>query len=130
MEQQPVAHIKVTKIHAALASEEDDQLAVEQPLEINLEYTAPGGRMQQRISITMRTPGNDEDLASGFLFTEGITRQANEVLDIIVLPGDANRVLVRLREDAAPSLPASTKSFVTTSACGVCGKESIDSIRT
>ena len=125
-----IAHIKVTKIHAARACEEDDQLAVEQPLEISLEYTTPGGRTQQRISITMRTPGNDDELAAGFLFTEGIIRHHHEVLDIIQPPAGANHILVHLHPEANPALPSTAKSFVTTSACGVCGKQDIDAIRT
>jgi len=125
-----IAHIKVTKIHAAHACEEDDQLAVEQPLEISLEYTASGGRTQQRISITMRTPGNDDELAAGFLFTEGIIRHYQEVLDIVQSSSGANHILVRLHNNANPALPSTAKSFVTTSACGVCGKQDIDAIRT
>jgi len=130
MQQQPIAHVKVKRIHSSLAQEEDDQLAVEQPLEIAIEYSTPGGREQQRISITMRTPGNDAELAAGFLFTEGIIRQRSEVLDIITSPGGDNRVLVRLHPDTSPLLPGTPKSFVTTSACGVCGKESIDALHT
>lgn len=131
MQQQSIAHVKVKRIHSALAQEEDDQLAVEQPLEISVEYSTPGGgRQQQRISITMRTPGNDAELAAGFLFTEGIIQQHSQVQDIVFPPDGDNRVLVGLHPHVNPSLPGSVKNFITSSACGVCGKESIADLRT
>jgi FdhD protein len=126
---QPVAHIKIKRVHVSRASEEDDSLAVEQPLAISAEYSSTGGRVLQNISVTMRTPGNDDELAAGFLFTEGIIRYRPEIIDITQTNG-SNEVVVRLHENASPTLPLAAKSFVTTSACGVCGKQDIDSIRT
>jgi FdhD protein len=126
----PVAHITVKRIQPDHASEEEDSLAVEQPLEIAIEYNSLPGRIQQAISITMRTPGNDDELAAGFLFTEGIIRHSHEVREIMQAAGHANQVLVRLHDTTSPTLPAVAKSFVTTSACGVCGKQDIDAIRT
>src|SRR5882724_10563544 len=119
---QPVAHRKIKRVQVSRASEEDDSLAVEQPLAISAEYRAPGGRILQNISVTMRPPGNDDELAAGFLFTEGIIRYRHEVVDITQADG-SNGVLVRLHDNASPSLPLAAKSFVTTSACGVCGKQ-------
>lgn len=127
---QPVAHIKVKRVHPDHAFEEDDHLAVEQPLEISVEYASAAGRMRQRISVTMRTPGNDGELAAGFLFTEGVIRHRDEVMEIMQTDDNANQVLIRLNDNASPSLPSAAKSFVTSSACGVCGKQDIESIRT
>jgi len=124
---QPVAQIKVKRVQSGHVSEGDDNLAVEQPLEISVEYASPAGRAQQRISITMRTPGNDHELAAGFLFTEGIICRRDEVTEI--QQTDENGILVRLGDHAKPSLPAAAKSFVTNSACGVCGKQGIDELR-
>ncbi len=89
-----------------------DQVAVEEPLEILI-----NGR---NLAITMRTPGDDEELAAGFLFTEGLIRNVAEFLRI---SGAGNQVNVELAAapDVAPRL-------VMTSACGVCGKSSIDKI--
>lgn len=126
----PVAHITVKRIQSDHASDEEDSLAVEQPLEIGIEYKSPSGRIQQLISITMRTPGNDDELAAGFLFTEGIIRYRHEIREINQAAGHTNQVVVSLEDNAAPLLPAAAKSFVTNSACGVCGKQDIDAIRT
>lgn len=125
---EPVVHIKVKRVHASSASEEDDSLAVEQPLAIAVEYVSMGKRLKQDISITMRTPGADGELAAGFLFTEGILRQAGEVMEI--RQDYPNEVLVRLHDHVHPDLPSGSKSFLTTSACGVCGKQDVNSLYT
>jgi len=72
MQASAVKHIKITRVTQKSILETDDQLAVEEPLEIQVVYGAAGDRVTKIISVTMRTPGNDEELAAGFLFTEGI----------------------------------------------------------
>ena len=105
-----------------------DLLAVEEPLEIRI-----GG---QALTVTMRTPGDDLDLAAGFLFTEGLLSPAVDLRQIRMC--DENVADATL---GPPGLPApaaleratdtrrAQRNFLTTSACGVCGKESIDAIR-
>ena len=107
----------------------DDLLAVEAPLMIQLRYGPADVQTEKDISVTMRTPGNDAELALGFLFTEGIISDINQVEHVGIDPGE-NRVVVSLREGEMPSLPATDRNFYTTSSCGVCGKSSIDAIRT
>jgi FdhD protein len=87
------------------------------------------------ISVTMRTPGQDFDLASGFLFTEGIINKTSDIAEIFNNPEDcANRqeniVTVALDPAATPDLKSLERHFYTTSSCGVCGKASIEAIRT
>ena len=110
--------------HAALpgqaaAEARADLLAVEEPLEIRV-----GG---QPLAVTMRTPGHDIDLAAGFLATEGVIGSPADLSGIRMC--DANVADVTLAPGT--SLPAERlrRNFITTSACGVCGKESIDAIR-
>ncbi len=96
-----------------------DLLAVEEPLEIRV-----GG---QPLAVTMRTPGHDIDLAAGFLATEGVIGSAADLSEIKLCDGNVADVTL------APGTPGPgermRRNFVTTSACGVCGKESIDAIR-
>jgi len=85
--------------------------------------------------VTMRTPGHDADLALGFLFTEGIIagRQDVKGVEHVSLPCSENRqntILVTLNEDVVPNLRQVERNFYTTSSCGVCGKASIEAIRT
>lgn len=122
------ARIKIKKITATQSVDADDQLAVEEPLEIQLRYGPLGKQAIKSISVTMRTPGNDEELAVGFLFTEGIIKNSDQVTDVN-LPAE-NIIVVTLRENETPSLQKTERNFYTTSSCGVCGKSSIDSIRT
>jgi FdhD protein len=116
----------------SLAGPRADLLAVEEPLEIRI-----GG---QPLTVTMRTPGDDIDLAAGFLFTEGLLspavdlRQirmcdenvADATLEVADLPSPAE---LERATDARRAQRKAQRNFLTTSACGVCGKESIDAIR-
>ena len=125
-----VEHISIQKISAGEISEANDRVAVEEPLEIQLAYSTPTGRMQKNIAVTMRTPGNDEELAAGFLFTEGIIKNAAAIDQIKHPSADENRVLVTLHENIVPVLTNLARNFYSTSSCGICGKASIDAIRT
>ena len=125
-----VEQIIIQKISTWQVTEADDKVAVEEPLEIQLAYSTATGRMQKNIAVTMRTPGNDEELAAGFLFTEGIIKNAGDIQDIKQLPADENRVLVTMHENIIPVLANAARNFYSTSSCGVCGKASIDAIRT
>jgi FdhD protein len=115
------------------ATRRPDTLSAEEPLEIRV---GPAGPEQRRpLAVTMRTPGDDIDLALGFLFTEGIIRAADDVATAQLCAGtDApntyNVVDVVLGSDVPPPDTDPTRSFYTTSSCGVCGKASIDAIRT
>ena len=97
-----------------------DLLAAEEPLEIRVDG-AP-------LTVTMRTPGDDIDLAAGFLFTEGLLPRIDDVDEIRMC--DENVAAVTLKPGRALAAgPAAARNFLTTSACGVCGKDSIEAIR-
>lgn len=98
----------------------EDQLAVEAPLELRVR----GGGAERALCITMRTPGEDGELAAGFLFTEGLVRDRAEILGITE-SGDT--VVVELSGGALPDTAA--RPFAVTSACGVCGKGQLDELR-
>jgi FdhD protein len=111
-----------------------DEVATEEPLEIRLAYSREdGSRKETSISITMRTPGNDDELAIGFLFGEGIIGAASDVT--LVRPcgppaanGLINVVRVELAEDVRPDVDRLERHFYTSSSCGVCGKASLDAV--
>ena len=112
----------------------DDVVATEEPLEIRLSWTHPDGRRAQKsISITMRTPGNDEELAVGFLLTEGIIAGPAD-LEVIgpCGPPAANGLINVVRVDLAPGVEVDLarleRHFYTSSSCGVCGKASLDAV--
>lgn len=107
-----------------------DQLATEEPLEIRL--TLP----QQTIAVTMRTPGEDFDLAAGFLYSEGVIKNREDIAKISYcidreIDGEQqqNIVNVTLNSELNPNLKTLERNFFTTSACGVCGKVSIESLQ-
>src|SRR5262249_9071580 len=112
-----------------------DELAVEEPLEIRLGYSADGKRVQRSISVTMRTPGQDDELAAGFLLSEGIIRGPGDI-EFIRPCGPAvgplrlhNVVRVELRSDVTVDLKRLERHFYTTSSCGVCGKTSLEALQ-
>ena len=125
-----VKSIIIKKVSANRIIETEDQLAVEEPLEIQVKYMLDGKQIKKSISVTMRTPGNDEELAVGFLFTEGIISNHNQVESAETDLFDENKVIVTLTENTIPKLHTSERNFYTTSSCGVCGKSSIDAIKT
>ena len=117
------------------APTDDDVVATEEPLEIRLGFTRPDTRKraEQSISITMRTPGNDDELAIGFLFTEGIVRASRDVLSVgpcgpPAANGLVNVVRVELAEGVGVDLDRLERHFYTSSSCGVCGKASLEAV--
>ncbi|MGH7246550.1 MAG: formate dehydrogenase accessory sulfurtransferase FdhD [Pseudomonadota bacterium] len=122
--------IPVVRIDGEAASEREDLLAVEEPLEIQLGF----GNSYRSVSVTMRTPGDDFALAAGFLFTEGILARREQVEAIGhwgPLTGEdkvRNIVRVTLRPDIHVDLERIERHFYTASSCGVCGKSSIAAV--
>ena len=103
-----------------------DLLAVEEPLEIRLGFGPANDRSRNALTITMRTPGHDAELAVGFLFAEGVVSGPGDVL--AVEPAGENVVRVELRPGLTIDLARLTRHFPATSSCGVCGKTSLDAI--
>ncbi len=130
MKGKQVEHIRIQKISSGEYKETEDKVAVEEPLQIQLLYSTATGQMLKDIAVTMRTPGNDEELAAGFLFTEGIIKRAETISEIKRSHADENIVQVILNENIVPVLGNAARNFYTTSSCGVCGKASIDAINT
>ncbi|MEO5685628.1 MAG: formate dehydrogenase accessory sulfurtransferase FdhD [Chitinophagaceae bacterium] len=125
--------LPVIKISGTTLQSGEDSLAVEEPLEIRLAYGPVVSRRIHNLAVTMRTPGNDAELAAGFLFTEGIIEKYAAIEKIAhgsTAANDENIILVTLHETVTPNLTQSDRNFYTTSSCGVCGKASINAIRT
>jgi FdhD protein len=119
------ARRRVTRIAEDSRQVRVDSLATEEPLEIRV-----GGRS---LAVTMRTPGNDFELAAGFLVNEGLIAGAADVTSISYCPGpevqEFNVLDVTLAPGVAPPPERAFRPFVTTSSCGLCGKAGIDSVR-
>ncbi len=120
----------------------DDVLAVEEPLEIRVK---PYGMPHRAVSITMRTPGEDAELAAGFLFTEGILSSPEQIEQIRhcglkigkgkgaldrAAALNSNTIRIDLADGVEIDLKRLTRNFYTTSSCGVCGKSSIEALHT
>jgi len=130
-----IKHVSVQRIENNGTASFLDTLSVEEPLEIRLSYGSNSERILKNISVTMRTPGNDIDLAIGFLFTEGIITSFEDIQDASAIKMNClsqkqNIVQVDLKEGFTPNLMQTDRNFYTTSSCGVCGKSSIQSIKT
>ena len=124
----------VSKIKSSKEEVIKDSVSVEEPLEMRLKYNKDGKLETQNISITMRTPGNDEDLIRGFLFNERIIENMNEI-DSVEHIGDPvgdynlhNTIEATINKTDNLDIGKLKRNFVTNSSCGVCGKTSLDSI--
>ena len=115
---------EIVRVRGNAAHPSSDWLAIERPLEIRARAGAGSTRI---VSTTMRTPGQDRELAAGFLFAESVIAHAHDLRDLKAVEEDA--VLVELGPNALQALEAARRPFVTTGACGVCGRSSIDGLR-
>jgi FdhD protein len=107
-----------------------DAIAVEEPLEIRILKAGSdeNGGTGRPISITMRSPGNDSELALGFLYGEGLLREARDVIEVRPCGPTGNVIRVTVRADLPLDLDRLNRNFYTTSSCGVCGKASIEAV--
>lgn len=122
--------LKFPELHS-----QNDVLAVEEPLEIRLGFYENDKFTHKAISITMRTPDHDFELAAGFLFTEGILRFSDQISGIkhcgkIGKEGFENTVRVDLQKNVKIDFKRLERHFYTSSSCGVCGKSSIEALQT
>lgn len=127
--------ININKVSGAQQQSLADRVAVEEPLEIRLGYSTPAGRTATSISITMRTPGHDAELATGFLLSESIIRRSQDIESVQSCgppapdSGNHNIVRVDLAADVQVDLDRLKRHFYTTSSCGVCGKSSLAALQ-
>lgn len=127
--------VEISKVAADEVSAATDSVATEAPMEIQLASKTATGSAAKSISITMRTPGNDEELAAGFLYTEGIIGSADDIASIERCgdpdpdTGEQNIVRVTVRDEVDIDFDRLQRHFYTTSSCGVCGKTSLDALR-
>jgi len=123
----PVQSVSVHSIHGETARPGTDALAVEEPLAILVSHGPLADRRRTPISITMRTPGHDADLAAGLLFAEGVIQSADRILNIEPSAME-NAVRVELHPEVPLDLRHLDRRGFTTSSCGVCGKTTLDAI--
>jgi FdhD protein len=129
-----IAQAPVRRVAGAAVTDDDDQLAVEEPLLIELNFERDGGRVTESVSVTMRTPGNDVELALGFLYTEGIVAAADEVSVPDAEPSTeagargCNTVRIEVRRGVPVDVRRLERHFYTASSCGVCGKTSLEAL--
>ena len=125
---------KVLKYKSNNAKNIDDLISIEEPLEITIKFKNKEIWNENIISITMRTPGNDEDLVRGFLFNERIIEKI-EYIDKIESVGEnvgqyslKNKIVATINNSENVDIDKIKRNFLTNSSCGVCGKTSLDSL--
>tara|TARA_X000000368_G_scaffold327157_1_gene264220 strand:+ start:588 stop:1430 length:843 start_codon:yes stop_codon:yes gene_type:complete len=125
---------KVLKFKSGLSNEIDDQISIEEPLEIIIKYKDKERLVENTISITMRTPGDDEDLVRGFLFNERVIEKI-DYIEKIELTGEPvgkyklkNKIIIEINNSENIDIDKIKRNFLTNSSCGVCGKTSLDSL--
>lgn len=126
------AKVRVGRMRDGRFATRGDSVAVEEPLEVRLEVPDGGGVREHPVSVTMRTPGDDFELAAGFLFTEGVVSDPDAIGDVrycrSVEPQEYNVVTASVRDREAFDASSLTRNFYVTSSCGVCGKASLEAV--
>ena len=125
---------KVLKFKSNQFEKVDDLISIEEPLEISIKFKDQDKWVNQILSITMRTPGHDEDLVRGFLFNEQIVQNIGHIESIKSF-GDKvgqykiqNKILATLNNSQNVNITKIKRDFLTNSSCGVCGKSSLDAL--
>ena len=125
---------KIVKFRENKFENVDDFISIEEPLEISIRYKERDKWIKNSLSITMRTPGHDEDLVRGFLFNEQIIQGLNDI-ETIESFGEKvgqyniqNKILVTLNNSKNVNISKIKRDFLTNSSCGVCGKSSLDAL--
>ncbi|WP_440911181.1 formate dehydrogenase accessory sulfurtransferase FdhD [Candidatus Pelagibacter sp.] len=125
---------KVNKFKSDKLEEINDLISIEEPLEISLKFKDQNKSVTQLLSITMRTPGQDEDLVRGFLFNEQIIKDIKHISSIEKFGEKVgqynlqNKILVTLNDASNVNITKIKRDFLTNSSCGVCGKSSLDAL--
>ena len=125
---------KVSKFKNNELKESIDQISIEEPLEIIIKYKENNTWIQNTISVTMRTPGDDKNLITGFLFNEKIIENINYIEDIQSIGNPVgkynldNKIIVTLNNSKNIDIDKIKRNFLTNSSCGVCGKTSLDTL--
>ena len=125
---------KVLKYKSGQTKEIDDQISIEEPLEIIIKYKVKDKWVENTVSITMRTPGDDEDLVRGFIFNERVIEKI-DYIEKIEGCGEKvgqyklqNKIIVTINNSENIDIDKIKRNFLTNSSCGVCGKTSLDSL--
>ena len=125
---------KITKFSKGKLENIQDLISIEEPLEISLKFKDKEKWITKSLSITMRTPGHDEDLVRGFLFNEQIIQNIKDIKNIEYF-GDKvgqyniqNKILVTINNSKNINISKIKRDFLTNSSCGVCGKSSLDAL--
>ena len=124
----------VIKLKDSSVEEVKDFVSIEEPLEMNLKYKVDSKWITEHLSITMRTPGHDEDLISGFLFNERIIENFSEIENVEKIGekvGDfniQNKIVATINNAKNIDIGKIKKNFITNSSCGVCGKTSLETV--
>ena len=127
---------KISKYKNSKLDDIEDHISIEEPLEMNLKYKDGKDWKQENLSITMRTPGDDENLSIGFLYNEQIITNINWI-DKIESYGEnngqynfKNKILITLNNSDNVNIAQVKRNFLMNSSCGVCGKTSLDALET
>ena len=125
---------KVLKYNSGKFENIEDLISIEEPLEISIKFKEKDDWVKKILSITMRTPGDDEDLVRGFLFNEQLIKDIKDI-DNIESFGDKvgqyniqNKILATLNNSENINISKIKRDFMTNSSCGVCGKSSLDAL--
>ena len=127
------ARIQMARLRGGGLADRADRVAVEEPMEVRIEAPSPdGGAVERPVAVTMRTPGDDFELAAGFVVTEGVVTSAEAVAGARycrnATPQEYNVVTVSIRDPKAFDAAGLVRNFYVASSCGVCGKGSLEAV--
>jgi FdhD protein len=127
-------NLNIHRVNNSALESKVDTIAIEEPLEIILKHYSDNAWIEDPLMVTMRTPGDDQSLISGLLFSEGLISNKDDIKDISPFGSNTsqhnvdNSMMVTLNQDCQVSLSELQRHFMVNSSCGVCGKGTLNSI--
>jgi FdhD protein len=120
--------VSIHRFEAGTSAPTTDSVAIEEPLEIRLRHLMGQRLRTQALSVTMRTPGHDYELAAGFLFSESLIESGADIASMEPSGAESNELTVELQKHVEVDWERLRRNFYTTSSCGVCGKSSLQAL--
>jgi FdhD protein len=126
-----VRQFEIERVERGSSQRLPDTVAAEEPLQIHLQYRFKGAARTTPLAVTMRTPGHDREFAAGFLLTEGIINDREEIVEIRALGIEpSNEILIELAANVDVDTWILTRNGALNSSCGICGKRTLDAAYT
>jgi FdhD protein len=128
MKRSPVSQVEVLKVQDEHIIPVRDDIVTEEPLHIELHFDSPTGLVRKNAGVIMRTPGNDDELALGYIYAEGMISEKSDLISQESISGQEDKIIVKLHGRCLAGMNNLSREGIVNASCGVCGRAGIDDL--